>query len=111
MFPRAFSMMSRVTRSMSCSRTKSGASSWMVTLFLLDQDVAVAVYRAPVAGLDDRRGVVLNHDRRSGYLVAGTEFVPGVDRGLHPLAVEVHLIVVVHRAGGICARPVLALLE
>src|SRR5215203_244579 len=110
MLPRAFSMMSRVTWSMSCSRTKSGASSWMVTLFLLDQDVAVAIYRAPEAGFDNRRGVVLDHDCRARYLVAGAEHVPGVDRSLHPLTLEVHLIAVVHRAGGVRTGPVLALL-
>src|SRR3954451_2208114 len=111
MLPRAFSMMSRVTWSMSCSRTKSGASSWMVTLFLLDQDVAVAVYRAPEAGFDDRCGVILDHDRRAWYLVAGAEHVPDIDAGLPPLAVEVRPVVVIHRAGGVRTSPVLALLE
>src|SRR4051794_17600978 len=96
---------------MSCSRTKSGASSWMVTLFLLDQDVAVAVYRAPEAGFDDRSGVVLDHDCRARYLVAGAEHVPGIDAGLPPLAVKVRLVFVIHRAGRVRTGPALALLE
>src|SRR5919202_4369408 len=111
MFPRAFSMMSRVTWSMSCSRTKSGAASWMVTLFLLDPDVAVTVQRTSVARLDDRRGVVLNHDGGTRYLVAGAEPAPVVDCGLSPPAVEVHLVSMIYRDRGVRAGPILALLK
>src|SRR3712207_4225480 len=97
MFPKAFSMMSRVTRSMSCSRTKSGrASSWIVILCPLDQDVAVAVDRTLISGLDDRRGIDLDHNGGSRDVVARAELVSRVDRGLHPLAVEVHVVAAIY---------------
>src|ERR687897_2880925 len=97
MFLSAFSMMSRVTWSMSCSRTKSGGACRTIYLCLLNQDVPEAVDRAPEARFDHRSGVVLDDDSRSRNSVAGSQTAALVDRGLHPLPVEIHPLVPEHR--------------
>src|ERR671926_322723 len=109
MFFRAFSMMSRVTWSMSCSRTKSGSACSTISLCLLDQDVPEAVHGARITWLDHRRSVVLHHDRWTGDRVSGPQFAAVVDRGLHPLAVEKHPLVARYRPGSVFTRSVLAL--
>src|SRR5918998_499710 len=108
MFLSAFSMMSSVTWSMSCSRTKSGSapSRSTISLALLDQDVPEAVHGPPVARLDHGRRVVLHHHGRSRDLVAGPQPVPVQDGRLHPSA-EISLLRAHHRAGDVGPRPVL----
>src|SRR4028119_317433 len=112
MFLSAFSMMSSVTWSMSCSRTKSGSvpSLSTISLSLLDQDVPEAVNGAPVARLDHGRRVVLHHHGRTSNLVAGPEPVPVQNGRLHP-SPEVRLLRPHHRAGGVATGPVRALGE
>src|SRR5215210_850310 len=111
MFFRAFSIMSRVTWSISCSRTKSGwsCSCNTILLCLLDQDVPETVDGARVARLDDRCGVVLYDDCGTRNGVSGSKLATDMDRGLGPPAVEVHLHGARDRARGILSCPVLAL--
>src|SRR4028119_1367933 len=113
MFLRAFSMMSSVTWSMSCSRTKSGSVPSLSTIFslrLLDQDVPEAVHSTPVARLDHGGRVVLHHHGRTRNLVTGPEPVPVQNGRLHP-SPEVRLLRPHHRAGGVATGPVRALGE
>src|SRR5215212_7246899 len=109
MFFRAFSMMSRVTWSMSCSRTKSGSACRTISLCLLDQDVSEPVYSTSVARLYHRRGVVLHHDRGTRHDISGAQLTAVVDRRLHPSTVEKGLLVARDRARGVFHYPVLAL--
>src|SRR5215217_3391028 len=88
MFFRAFSMMSRVTLSMSCSLTKSGSACGTISLRLLDQDVPETVHGTSVTRLYHRRGVVLHDYSGTGDHVSGPQLRTVVDRGLHPSAVE-----------------------
>src|SRR5919112_1204724 len=109
MFFRAFSIMSRVTLSMSCSLTKSGSVCSTICPRLLDQDVSETVHGAGVTRLQDRRGVVLHHDGGTGDHVSGSQPGPVVDRGVKPPAVEVDPILTRDRARGVLACLGLAL--
>src|SRR5919107_5433994 len=109
MFFRAFSMMSSVTLSMSCSRTKSGSACSTISLCLLDQDVPETVHGTGVTRLDHRRGVVLHDDGGTGDRVSGPQFAAVVDRGLHPLAVEEDPLAARDGARGVFPFTVLAL--
>src|SRR4028119_871359 len=112
MFLSAFSMMSSVTWSKSCSRTKSGSvpSLSTISLSLLDQYVPKAVNGAPVARLDHGRRVVLHHHGRPHNLVARPQPVPVQDGRRDPCP-EVRLLRPHHRAGDVGPRAVLALGE
>src|SRR5215212_4925745 len=78
-------------------------------LCLLDQDVPEAVDGSRVARLDDRRGVVLHDDSGTCHGVSGSELPTVVDGGIHPPAVEVHLLGARDGSGGVFPGPVLAL--
>src|SRR5918998_89685 len=112
MFLSALSMMSSVTWSISCSRTKSGSSPFCNTmrLRLLDQDIPETVHRAPVPGLDDGRRVVLDDYGGTCDLVARPELAPVQDRGVVP-APEVCLLRPHDGFGRVGAGAVLALGE
>src|SRR5918998_1270243 len=90
MFLSAFSMMSSVTLSMSCSRTKSGRapSCTTIALSLLDQDVPETVHGPLVSRLDHGGRVVLDDDGGTRDFVPRSQLVPVQDRGLDPTAEE-----------------------